>query len=147
MRAAVVNTWSNDSEIKVHGQRISTPYSTALLTSKFCLHVKGFEVNTARIGDAIYYGCVPLIIANHYDLPFNDILDWQKFSVVVVTADIPLLKDILKNISESEYRRLHRNVVKVQKHFQWHNPPEEYDSFHMVMYELWLRSRVVRYPL
>lgn len=118
------------------GSLTRRPYTQELLNSKFCLHVKGFEVNTARAGDALYHGCVPVIIANHYDLPFTDILDWKSFSIIVATLDIPLLKKILRN---SDYLVLKSNVLDVRKHFQWHFPPVDYDAFHMVMYELWLR--------
>lgn len=147
VRARLLEVWKDDPEISVHFGRLSTPYSEALLHSKFCLHVKGFEVNTARIGDALYYGCVPIIIANHYDLPFNDILNWKSFSLVVATLDIPLLKDILHRISLKQYTKLQKNVLKVRKHFQWHMPPVDYDAFNMVMYELWLRRHVLRIPL
>lgn len=147
VRARLLEVWKDDPEISVHFGRLSTPYSEALLQSKFCLHVKGFEVNTARIGDALYYGCVPIIIANHYDLPFNDILNWKSFSLVVATLDIPLLKDILHRISLKQYTKLQKNVLKVRKHFQWHMPPVDYDAFNMAMYELWLRRHVLRIPL
>ncbi|XP_077226227.1 putative glycosyltransferase At5g03795 [Tasmannia lanceolata] len=147
VREKLVETWKNDSEISVHFGRLTTPYSDQLLGSKFCLHVKGFGVNTARVADALYYGCVPIIIANHYDLPFVDILNWKSFSLVVATLDIPLLKKILHGISLAEYKNLERNVMKMRKHFQWNLSPVDYDAFYMVMYELWLRRSVVRIPL
>ncbi|KAG6437165.1 hypothetical protein SASPL_102076 [Salvia splendens] len=109
VREKLLQVWQNDSEISVH---LNTSYSEELLQSKFCLHVKGFEVNTARIGDALYYGCVPVIVANHYDLPFQDILNWRSFSVIVATLDIPLLKKILDAISVEEYLILRNNVLK-----------------------------------
>ncbi|KAL0338751.1 UNVERIFIED_CONTAM: putative glycosyltransferase [Sesamum angustifolium] len=146
VREKLLQVWENDSEISVHFGHLTTSYSKELLGSKFCLHVKGFEVNTARIGDALYYGCVPVIIANHYDLPFQDILNWNSFSIVVATLDIPLLKRILQGISVAEQLILQNNVLKVRKHFQWHLSPVDYDAFYLVMYELWLRrssSRVV----
>ncbi|KAL0410237.1 UNVERIFIED_CONTAM: putative glycosyltransferase [Sesamum latifolium] len=139
VREKLLQVWKNDSEISVHFGHLTTSYSKELLGSKFCLHVKGFEVNTARIGDALYYGCVPVIIANHYDLPFQDILNWNSFSIVVATLDIPLLKRILQGISVAEYLILQNNVFKVRKHFQWHLSPVDYDAFYLVMYELWLR--------
>ncbi|XP_011094176.1 probable glycosyltransferase At5g03795 [Sesamum indicum] len=139
VREKLLQVWQNDSEISVHFGHLTTSYSKELLGSKFCLHVKGFEVNTARIGDALYYGCVPVIIANHYDLPFQDILNWNSFSIVVATLDIPLLKRILQGISVEEYLILQNNVFKVRKHFHWHLFPVDYDAFYLVMYELWLR--------
>lgn len=146
VREKLLQVWRNDSEIFVHYGRLKTPYADELLGSKFCLHVKGFEVNTARIADSLYYGCVPVIISNHYDLPFTDILNWKSFSVIVPTLDIPLLKEILKRINSDEYLRLQSNVLKVRRHFQWHPRPVDYDSFYMVMYELWLRRSFLRVP-
>ncbi|KAM7529901.1 hypothetical protein LguiB_033311 [Lonicera macranthoides] len=147
VREKLVQVWGNDSEISVHLGRLKTPYEEALMGSKFCLHVKGFEVNTARIGDALYYGCIPVIIANHYDLPFADVLNWRSFSIVVATLDIPLLKEVLGGVNYDEYVILQRNVLKVRKHFQWHVLPVDFDAFYMVMYELWLRrSSTVRIP-
>ncbi|XWS42690.1 hypothetical protein CRYUN_Cryun16bG0035700 [Craigia yunnanensis] len=144
VREKLLKFWRNDSEIFAHFGRLKTPYADELLGSKFCLHVKGFEVNTARIADSLYYGCVPIIIANYYDLPFADILNWKSFSIAVVTVDIPLLKKILQGITSDEYLWLQSNVLKVRKHFQWHVPPIDFDAFYMVMYELWLRRSSVR---
>ncbi|KAH6806206.1 hypothetical protein C2S53_011514 [Perilla frutescens var. hirtella] len=144
VREKLLQVWKNDSQISVHFDHLNTSYSDELLRSKFCLHVKGFEVNTARIGDALYYGCVPVIIANHYDLPFQDILNWRSFSIVVATLDIPLLKKILEAISVEEYSILRSNLLKVRKHFQWNLSPVDYDAFYMVMYELWLRRSSLR---
>ena len=143
-RAELVKAWSRDKDILVYSKRISTPYSRALLTSKFCLHVKGYEVNTARIADAMHFGCVPVILANHYDLPYSNILDWNAFSLVVEASDIPLLKQILQEVSPARYKKLQKNVMSIRKHFQWNSPPREYDAFYMVMYELWTRRHVLR---
>ncbi|XP_010247144.1 PREDICTED: probable glycosyltransferase At5g11130 [Nelumbo nucifera] len=147
VRKEVLKTWKDDSEIFVNSGRLKTPYSDALLGSKFCLHLKGFEVNTARIGDAMFYGCVPVIIADYYDLPFTDILDWKSFSLVVPSLDIPLLKRILTGISSDQYSALQRNVIAARQHFKWHPFPVDYDAFHMVMYELWLRRGSIKVPL
>ncbi|XP_075517464.1 putative glycosyltransferase At5g11130 [Primulina tabacum] len=138
-RRSLIEHWGNDTKILVHRTRLKTPYSEALLGSKYCIHAKGFEVNTARIGDALYYGCVPVILADHYDLPYADILDWNRFSVIVATMDIPNLKKILQQISFKKYLKLQNHVTKVQKHFQWHHFPVDFDAFYMVMFELWLR--------
>ena len=54
-----------------------------------------------------------MILSDYYDLPFNDILDWRKFSVVLRERDVYELKQKLKDISYSEFVRLHTNLVKV----------------------------------
>lgn len=145
VRQELQRTWTGDDKILIHKGRVPYPYSEALLSSKFCLHAKGYEVNTARLGDAMYYGCVPVVIANHYDLPFQDILDWSKFSIVVSSLDIPQLKKTLEEVTPEEYAELHSQVLKARKHFQWHAPPQEYDAFYTVMYELWKRRHIVKH--
>ncbi|KAK1272025.1 putative glycosyltransferase [Acorus gramineus] len=119
-------------------------YEEGFRNSRYCLHVKGYEVNTARISDALHYGCIPVIVSNHYDLPFANVLDWSKFSVIVSHGDIPLLKSILASISKELYLDMFQNLLQVRKHFRWHMIPRDYDSFHMTVYQLWLKRGVHR---
>ncbi|KAL0365227.1 UNVERIFIED_CONTAM: putative glycosyltransferase [Sesamum angustifolium] len=86
-----------------------------------------------------------IILADYFELPFNDVLDWLKFSVILSEEDVYDLKYILKEKAGEEYSRLHSNLIKVQKRFRWNSPPVKYDAFHMVLYHLWLRRNVVRY--
>lgn len=144
VRRELVKVWGKDDKIMVHEGKVPFSYAEGFMTSKFCLQAKGFEVNTARLGDSIFYGCVPVIIADYYDLPWQDILDWSKFSVVVTHDDIPLLRTRLEAVSDERYAELQRNVMVARKHFIWHNPAREYDAFHTAMYELWKRRHVVR---
>lgn len=89
------------------------PYEEGFRRSRYCLHIKGYEVNTARVVDAIHYGCVPVLISNYYDLPFANILDWSKFSIIVNQQDIPLLKDIITSAPEQTYLDLFNNLCLV----------------------------------
>ena len=54
-----------------------------------------------------------MILSNYYDLPFNDILDWHKFAVILKEHDVYQLKQILKDIPDAEFVALHKNLVKV----------------------------------
>ncbi|KAJ8557504.1 hypothetical protein K7X08_003129 [Anisodus acutangulus] len=119
-------------------------YQKRFYRTKFCICPGGSQVNSARITDSIHYGCVPVILSDYYDLPFNDILDWHKFAVILREKDVYDLKQILKNITQEEFVTLHNNLVKIQKHFQWNTPPVRHDAFHMVMYDLWLRHHVIK---
>ncbi|KAK9670666.1 hypothetical protein RND81_13G216500 [Saponaria officinalis] len=150
IRVILARVWENDTELDISNNRISRAigplvYQKRFYGNKFCICPGGSQVNSARITDSIHYGCVPVIISDYYDLPFNDILDWRKFAVVLREQDVYQLKQILKRITDAEFARLHMNLVKIQKHFQWNTPPIRYDAFHMVMYELWLRHHVVKY--
>ncbi|KAI3895844.1 hypothetical protein MKW98_025635 [Papaver atlanticum] len=150
IRVVLARVWENDTEIDIKNNRINRSlgplvYRKKFYRTKFCICPGGSQVNSARITDSIHYGCIPVILSDYYDLPFNDILNWRKFSVILKGNDVYQLKGILKDIPEEQFVALHKNVVKVQKHFQWNSPPTRYDAFHMVMYELWLRHLVIRY--
>ncbi|KAL3692601.1 hypothetical protein R1sor_006252 [Riccia sorocarpa] len=106
--------------------------------SKYCLCPAGYEVNSPRIVEAIYYDCVPVIIADNFILPFSDVLNWSTFSVTVPEAEIPNLKDILLGIPEKSYRTMQRRLSKIRQHFMWHHKPVKYDAFHMILHSVWM---------
>ncbi|KAL4599718.1 hypothetical protein ACB092_11G146300, partial [Castanea dentata] len=150
IRVILARVWENDTELDISNNRINRAigplvYQKRFYSTKFSICPGGSQVNSARIADSIHYGCVPVILLNYYDLPFNDIIDWQKFAVVLEEHDVYWLKQILKDIADAEFVALHKNLVKVQKHFQWNSPPNRYAAFHMVMYELWLCHHVIKY--
>ncbi|KAH7544580.1 hypothetical protein FEM48_Zijuj01G0000900 [Ziziphus jujuba var. spinosa] len=150
IRVILAQVWENDTDLYILNNRINRAignllYQKKFYGTKFCICPGGSQVNSARIADSIHYGCIPVILSNYYDLPFNDVLDWKKFAVILKENDVYQLKQILKDIPYEQFLALHRNLVKVQKHFQWNSPPIKYDAFHMVMYDLWLRHHVIKY--
>uniref|UniRef100_A0A0E0HTY0 Exostosin GT47 domain-containing protein n=1 Tax=Oryza nivara TaxID=4536 RepID=A0A0E0HTY0_ORYNI len=149
-RVILARIWENDTELAISNNRINRAignlvYQKQFFWTKFCVCPGGSQVNSARISDSIHYGCVPVILSDYYDLPFSGILNWRKFAVVLKESDVYELKSILKSLSQKEFVSLHKSLVQVQKHFEWHSPPVPYDAFHMIMYELWLRHHVIKY--
>ncbi|KAF3640645.1 putative DNA mismatch repair protein MSH4-like [Capsicum annuum] len=73
--------WNNkDESIRIYGplpRRVSKvmSYSEHMKSSKYCLCPMGYEVNSPRIVEAIYYECVPVIIADNFALPFSEVLN------------------------------------------------------------------------
>lgn len=112
-------------------------YAQHMKSSKFCICPMGYEVNSPRIVESIYFECVPVIIADHFVLPFEEVLDWRAFSVVVAEKDIQNLKDILLGIGAEQYRIMQANVKKLQRHFLWNVRPKEYDLFRMILHSVW----------
>ncbi|KAF3649772.1 putative lactation elevated protein 1-like isoform X1 [Capsicum annuum] len=138
-RRYLLEQWKNDSSFDIFSGSSSFPYREGFRRSRYCLHIKGYEVNTARVSDAIQHGCVPVLISNYYDLPLANILDWSKFSVIVNERDIRHLKKILLSVPVRTYLNMYKNLGIVRRHFAWYSSPKTYDSFHMTVYQLWYR--------
>ncbi|XP_024025280.1 probable glycosyltransferase At3g07620 [Morus notabilis] len=142
LRPILLQHWENkDPDMKIFGRlpksKNNRNYVNFMKTSKYCICAKGFEVNSPRVVEAIFFECVPVIISDDFVPPFFEILNWESFAVFVLEKDIPNLKKILLSIPEKRYRQMQMRVKKVQKHFLWHSKPEKYDIFHMILHSVW----------
>ncbi|KAJ4956509.1 hypothetical protein NE237_013292 [Protea cynaroides] len=143
VRPILLKHWSDkDEDMRIYGPlplRVSKKmsYVEHMKSSRFCICPMGYEVNSPRIVEAIYYECVPVIIADNFVPPFNEVLDWSVFSVIVAEKDIVNLKEILQAISLRRYLSMQINVKMLQKHFLWNPRPIRYDLFHMILHSIW----------
>ncbi|XP_043716558.1 probable glycosyltransferase At5g03795 isoform X1 [Telopea speciosissima] len=143
VRPILLKHWSDkDEDMRIYGplpisvsRKMS--YVEHMKSSRFCICPMGYEVNSPRIVEAFYYECVPVIIADNFVPPFNEVLDWSAFSVIVAEKDIANLKEILLAIPLRRYLSMQINVKMLQKHFLWNPRPIRYDLFHMVLHSVW----------
>ena len=67
--------------------------------SKFCLHVRGTRVQSPRLIEGMMFGCVPVILADGYELPMSWLFDWSKFSIRLPEIEYRRLPDVLAKVS------------------------------------------------
>ncbi|XP_041004181.1 probable glycosyltransferase At3g07620, partial [Juglans microcarpa x Juglans regia] len=141
IRPALFHHWKDkDKDVQVYEKLPEgLSYHEMMKKSKYCICPSGHEVASPRIAEAIYAECVPVLISQHYVLPFSDVLNWESFTVRVSVDEIPNLKKILLEIPEDMYVRMQKRVKQVQQHFVVNDPPKRYDVFHMIIHSIWLR--------
>uniref|UniRef100_A0A146YP70 Exostosin-2 n=1 Tax=Fundulus heteroclitus TaxID=8078 RepID=A0A146YP70_FUNHE len=87
-------------------------YPQILQESSFCVVLRGARLGQAALSDVLQAGCVPVILADSYILPFSEVLDWKRASVVIPEEKLSEMYTILKSIP-------HRQVEEMQRQAHW----------------------------
>jgi hypothetical protein len=134
--------YKGDPDIKLHsGVLASLEYQQQLYQSEFCIVARGYRVWTPRLLDAVWAGCVPVIVADGYQLPLARYLNWDTFSVRVAEADVPNLKTLLtQRLPDVPVLRAH--LLEAAPYLTWSRRWTPGDAFDMVMLELAARVGV-----
>lgn len=99
--------------------------SQGMHTSKFCLHPAGDTPSACRLFDAIVSLCVPVIVSNQIEFPFEDAIDYSKIAVFVDSAAAikpGYLIKLLRGVSTDRLLEFQRGLKKVKHYFEYDNP-------------------------
>ncbi|XP_042491750.1 probable arabinosyltransferase ARAD1 [Macadamia integrifolia] len=80
-------------------------------SSKFCLHPAGDTPSACRLFDAIVSLCVPVIVSDHIELPFEDVIDYRKVAVFVDSASAVKRGYLIKKLRAVNKER----IIKYQQ--------------------------------
>ncbi|KAG2579019.1 probable arabinosyltransferase ARAD1 [Panicum virgatum] len=118
--------------VRQNGIRRAT---AGMSTSKFCLNIAGDTPSSNRLFDAIVSHCVPVIISDDIELPFEDVLDYSEFCVFVRAADAArkgFLLRLLRGVPRDEWTRMWRRLKEVARHFEYQYPSRPGDAVQMI---------------
>lgn len=90
--------------------------SQGMHTSKFCLHPAGDTPSACRLFDAIVSLCVPVIVSDYVELPFEDVIDYRKIAVFVDTNSAVkpgYLIKLLRRVSTERILEFQQELKKV----------------------------------
>lgn len=94
-------------------------------SSKFCLHPAGDTPSACRLFDAIVSLCIPVIVSDNIELPFEDVIDYQKIAIFVDTnkaVQPGQLASILRGVSTEEVLQYQRSLKEVRHYFEYDDP-------------------------
>ena len=86
-------------DLEADGPVSPKQYTRLMRDSKFCLHVRGTRVQSPRLIEGMMFGCVPVILADGYELPMSWLFDWSKFSIRLPEIEYRRLPDVLAKVS------------------------------------------------
>lgn len=144
VRQYLLSHFKHDSEVMVF-EGPSDSYIQEVKGSTFCLCPRGYAPWSRRFFDAILLGCIPVIIADSIELPFEEFIDYRQFTVKVAEADIALLKTLLKAIPHEEIRKKREAMVRVANHFLYQPKATNGDAFDLILWKLWRKAESTRY--
>lgn len=117
-----------------------SPQATVgMRSSKFCLHPAGDTPSSCRLFDAIASHCVPVIISDKIELPYEDVLDYSTFALfysVEESLEPDWLVEQLRNISQEQWLAMWIRLKQVAHHFEYQFPTKRDDAVNMIWREL-----------
>lgn len=106
-----------------------------MAASKFCLNIAGDTPSSNRLFDAIATHCVPVIISDNIELPYEDVLDYSQFCVFVRATDAVrkgYLLNLLRGIDEDKWSKMWDRLKEAEKHFEYQFPSRPGDAVDMI---------------
>lgn len=108
-------------------------------SSKFCLNIAGDTPSSNRLFDAIMSHCIPVIISDDIELPFEDIIDYSDFCIFVRNADAVkqhYLINLIRGIGREEWTRMWKKLQEVEKFFEFRYPSRDNDAVQMIWWSI-----------
>lgn len=106
-----------------------------MASSKFCLHIAGDTPSSNRLFDAVASHCVPVIISDDIELPFEDVLDYSQFCIFVSSPDAiqkGYLLNLLRGIKEDKWTRMWERLKEIAHMFEYQYPSRSGDAVGMI---------------
>ncbi|TXG51727.1 hypothetical protein EZV62_024251 [Acer yangbiense] len=106
-----------------------------MASSKFCLNIAGDTPSSNRLFDAIASHCIPVIISDEIELPYEDVLDYSEFCIMVHSSDAVkkgYLLNLLRGIKLDQWTKMWRRLKEIVKHFEYQYPSQPGDAVDMI---------------
>ncbi|KAK8485552.1 hypothetical protein V6N13_090472 [Hibiscus sabdariffa] len=104
-------------------------------SSKFCLHPAGDTPSSCRLFDAIVSHCVPVIVSDKIELPYEDEIDYTEFSIFFSMNEVlepGYLVNELRRFPKDRWLEMWKRLKSVSHHFEFQYPPKKEDAVNML---------------
>ena len=104
----------DDIRLSLDGATPHQAYLAQLSRSRFCLCLRGDTASSSRLFAVIAAGCIPVIISDWIQLPFEELVDYSKFSVMFpesVVHNAHVLINFLREVDADSQRLLNMRAA------------------------------------
>jgi len=109
--------------------------SRGMHSSKFCLDIASDTPSSNRLIDAIASHCVPVIISDDIEFPYEDVIDYSQFCISVRTSNVvreKFLLNLITSIKNDEWTRMWKRLKEVENFSEFQYPSREGDVIQMI---------------
>ncbi|CAL5072100.1 unnamed protein product [Urochloa decumbens] len=129
VRDALFQILENEADVTIkHGAQSRESRRAAtrgMHSSKFCLHPAGDTPSACRLFDALVSLCVPVIVSDYIELPFEDVIDYNNIAIFVETSKAVqpgYLTSMLRRVSSERILEYQTEIKKVKRFFEYEDP-------------------------
>ncbi|XP_059630564.1 probable glycosyltransferase At5g25310 [Cornus florida] len=117
-------------------------YFQHLRNAKFCLAPRGESSWTLRFYESFFVECVPVIISDHAELPFQNVIEYTQISIKWPWNRIgPQLLEYLESIPDEDIERMIAHGRQVRCLWVYAPESEPCSAFNGIMWELQRKVR------
>lgn len=102
--------------IRCH-QNIPYNYPNVLKKAVFCLILRGARLGQTTLHDALAAGCIPIIVADTYVMPFSEVIDWKRAAIFVQEGNLNSVYDVMQKVSEERRVEMSQQVRWLYKRY------------------------------
>ncbi|KAL9251768.1 putative glucuronoxylan glucuronosyltransferase IRX7 [Drosera capensis] len=117
-------------------------YFEHLRNSKFCLAPRGESSWTLRFYESFFVECVPVLLSDQVELPFQDVIDYSQISIKWPSTQIgPLLLDYLESIPDEMIEKMIERGRRVRCLFVYAQESQTCSAINGIFWELQKKIR------
>ena len=112
-------------------------------SSKFSLHPAGDTPSSCRLFDAIVSHCVPVIVSDQIELPFEDEIDYTQFSLFFSFKEAlepGYMVNQLRKFPKEKWMEMWKQIKNITHHFEFQYPPKKEDMLSICYGDKWSTS-------
>ncbi|KAK3233372.1 Glycerol kinase [Cymbomonas tetramitiformis] len=119
-------------------------YRQEMAESVFCLNPLGWTPWTLRFYQAVMTRCIPVLIADDIEFPFESGIDYSEFALKIREKDVDNIVELMRSMPEEERERRRRVMDRIWQIFTYQRPPVGGDAFYATMHELARKHRMFK---